>query len=219
VKVLIADDHKLVLEGLKLYLNRKRPDLSVLCALSFDEAAVQADEIGDLDAAILDLYMPGMDGLRGLRTMRDKHPELPVLIMSGLADSATIREALRSGAAGFIVKDLPGRSMISALELALAGEIYVPPMALDDLPEPGAEPCSPDWAVVPPGGNPLRCLSERETQVLTNLVVGMSNKEIARRMGISAPTVSYHLTRMFRKLGVTRRTEAVSKALRLGFKV
>jgi len=216
VKVLIADDHKLVLDGLKLYLHRKRPDVDVVCAETFEEASIQAAETRDLDAAVLDLFMPGMNGLRGLRTMRSRHPDLPVLIMSGLADGAMIREALSSGAAGFIPKDLPGQSMISALDLALAGETYVPPAAFSDLSLPERLPRSAESTSAPSNENPLHSLSKRERQVLVHLVEGMSSKEIALAIGTSTPTVSFHLTKIFRKLDVSQRTEAVSKAVSLG---
>jgi DNA-binding NarL/FixJ family response regulator len=156
---------------------------------------------------ILDVNMAGMNGLRGLGVMRERFPSLPVVLLSGQASGAQVRDALREGASGFIPKDLSGEAMLMALELVLSGETYVPAVALVEGDSQFGEF---------PGDNPLSDLTHRELEVLSLLLEGRSNKSIAHRLGLKHATVAFHLKSVFRKLDVASRTEAVAAGIKLG---
>jgi two-component system nitrate/nitrite response regulator NarL len=212
MKIVLADDHRLVLDALEAYLVGLRPEIEILRASSFQEAEDFVSSNNDIDLVVLDLYMPGMSGMNGLRVMRDRYPDIPVVILSGQADGRLIREALQLNAAGFIPKDLGGRAMLSALELVLSGESYIPEAALTNFETSQARSRADAF----PKDSPLQSLTAREFEVLTFLVKGFSNKEIAIELGSSNVTVAFHLKNVFKKLHVHRRTQAVSKALALG---
>jgi len=215
--LIVADDHRLVLDALKLYLTRLRSDIVVSEATNFADALSMAEAADDLDLVLLDLQMPGMNGLQGLATMKRRFPSLPVVMLSGVADASQVRDALRQGAAGFIPKGLSGKTMLKALELVLSGEIFVPSMAPEgDTTAGTTAPVAP-----PPGGfasdNPLSQLTARESDVLGLLVKGYPNKEIARALGLKDSTAAFYLKNVFKKIEATSRTEAVIKALKLGW--
>jgi DNA-binding NarL/FixJ family response regulator len=205
--LVVADDHRLVLDALQAYLTKIKPDIEITVAADFDQALQCAEQTTGLDLVILDMNMPGMNGLRGLGIMRQRFPGLPVVLLSGQASGAQVRDALREGASGFIPKDLSGEAMLMALELVLSGETYVPAVALADSSTQRSEfPCD----------NPLSSLTHRELEVLSLLIEGRSNKSIAHRLGLKHATVAFHLKSVFRKLNVASRTEAVSAGIKLG---
>jgi DNA-binding NarL/FixJ family response regulator len=212
MRIILADDHVLVLDALQAYLKVLQPGIEVLRAIDFDQAIELASRSADVDLVVLDFNMPGMGGLEGLRVMQRRHPDLPVVLLSGYATSELVREALNLGAAGFIPKDLAGPAMIKALELVLSGETYVPAMALsadgDRQDATGAGRFAP--------GNPLSGLTSRELDVLRRVIQGETNKAIARELGLKAVTVAFHLKNVFRKLRVSTRTEAATRAIELG---
>ncbi len=214
MKIVLADDHRLVLDALEAYLTQLRPDVVVLRATNFEEAENHVASTADIDLVILDLNMPGMDGMNGLRTMHAKHPGSPVVILSGFADGTQIREALQNDAAGFIPKDLSGKAMLSALELVLSGESYIPEAALMDLEDGKTGDQGMEFTV----DSPLQALTVRELEVLNLLIKGLANKEIALELGSSNVTVAFHLKNVYRKLNVSRRTQAVSMAMNLGMR-
>lgn len=210
--LIVADDHRLVLDALKLYLTKLRSDIVVNEATSFDEALDKVESAGDVDLVLLDLQMPGMNGLQGLATMKQRFPTLPVVMLSGAADASRVRDALGQGAAGFIPKGLSGKAMLNALELVLSGEVFVPSMALEEE-APQESAATGDF----PPDNPLSKLTPREREVLALLVKGYPNKEIARSLGLKDSTAAFHLKSVFKKIGVASRTEAVIKAVKLGW--
>ncbi|MGF1610315.1 MAG: response regulator [Kiloniellales bacterium] len=222
--LVVADDHRLVLDALKLYLTKLRSDIMVSEATSLDEALRKLEAADDVDLVLLDLQMPGMNGLEGLATMKRRFPTLPVVMLSGVADAAQVRAALDQGAAGFIPKGLSGRTMLKALELVLSGEVFVPSMAPDEADREQSGQGSAGQggrASPPPGGfppdNPLSQLTPRESEVLGLLVKGFPNKEIARALGLKDSTAAFYLKNVFKKIEVSSRTEAVIKALKLGW--
>lgn len=214
--VLIADDHPLVADALNEYLKSIDPDLEVTRSESLQGASENAEKSGGFDLIILDLNMPGMNGLEGLTLIRNRFPDIPVVIISGAARRRDILDAFDRGAAGFIPKDLSGRTIIKALELVLAGEKYVPSslvakggfgMGAAGYGEQGM--WEPD--------SPLNKLTARERQALALLLEGCSNKEIADRLGLKVITAAFHLQGVFKKLGVSNRTQAATTAIRLGW--
>lgn len=203
LRILIVDDHTLVTDMLELFLGQLPQPVRVFKATSMLQALAMVRTTDRLDLALLDLRMPDMDGLAGLRHLRTEYPDLPVAIMSGDASAETVGEALAAGASGFIPKTIGGPAILEALRLVLAGERYVPA----DL--PAASP--PDEASLKRDHG----LSRREREVLAHLVDGRSNKEIARELGIEVVTVTLHLSHIYRKLKVNGRTQAVRRALEL----
>ena len=153
----------------------------------------------DIDAVLLDLLMPGVNGMSALAAFRTLHPALPVLVVSASEDAAHVRGALATGASGYVPKSAASKTMLAALRLVLAGEVYVPSLMLNGA-EPSPEPAGP------------RGLTLRQSDVLRLLVQGRSNKEIGRALDLSVKTVKAHVTAVFRRLEVANRTEAALRA-------
>ena len=219
MKILIADDHRLIVEAVADKLTELGPDIGFVQAMSVRELL---DSIGpDLDLAVIDLGMPGAQGLNHIEQVHRLRPELRIVVLSGLEDPAVMRAALDAGASGFIPKAYSPDVMLSAVRLVLAGGVYVPPMMMaqplgDD--EHAAFHLPPEHAIAKPDhpGAAARSvaqlrnlLTERQLEVLTLLSEGQPNKQIGRNLGISEGTVKIHLAAIFRALKVRNRTEAV----------
>lgn len=211
VRLLLADDHHLVREALSYYLRQTADGVEVEEASTLEEALCRAGSDGPFDAVILDLRMPGMNGLAGLEQMRDRLPGIPVVILSGVIGRAEAMDALRRGAAGVITKELRGPALINALRLVLAGEAFVPSTLVDEPPDPEAtiEGESAQRAAL---GN----LTRRELEAVRLLADGLSNREIAAAMALAEVTVKLHLHNAFQKMGARSRADAVRIALRKG---
>ena len=150
MKILVADDHKLVRDGLKPFLLELAPDVEVLDAANMDEALAVASAASDLGLVLLDLMMPGMDGLKGLEALRAKCPAVPVVIVSGFSSRDHVVSAVQAGAAGFIPKTVSGTAMVNALRLVLSGEKYLPSSTFFD--DPGNQMSMPSTAAAKPAG-------------------------------------------------------------------
>lgn len=213
--ILLADDHTLIRENLEEFLKKLGPDVTVLQAATLAEALAVAAEQQKLDLILLDMIMPGMNGLMGLHKVRDRFPDVPVVILSGTTNQEFIKGTLKAGAKGFIPKTISGKAMLNAVRLVLSGETFVPTLALDG----GDEGLAGHSAAEPkyPEDNPLAALSRREREVLSYLLRGYPNKKIANHLKLQEVTVKAHLRNVFRKLGVSNRTEAAATAYRLGF--
>jgi DNA-binding NarL/FixJ family response regulator len=158
------------------------------------------------DLALVDLNMPGMNGLAGLLRLREAAPTLPVVVASGQEDAATIRAVLAAGAVGFIPKSEKPEVLVQALQLVRAGGTYVPPRLLD------AVAAVPSPAAASPTGG----LTPRQLDVLKRLLRGEPNKLIARELGLTEGTVKIHIAAILRTLHARNRTEAVVRARSLG---
>ena len=164
---------------------------------------------------ILDLKMPGMDGLTGLRQMRAEFPNTPIVILSGSDDPEDVAESIRLGANGFIPKTMVGAALVTALKLVLNGERFVPPEnRFGELGPSGR----PHHESASRGYDAIGQLTPRQRAVLAELVEGYSNKEIAKRLAIEEITVKVHLQRIYKRLAVANRTQAVRRAMELGVK-
>ena len=203
MKVLIADDHPLVRDALARTVRELEPEAQVVQAGDFEALLRLASEPFDL--ALVDLNMPGLNGMLGLRRLRERVPTLPVVVASGQDDAATIRAVLAEGAAGFIPKSERPEVLLSALRLVLAGGVYVPARSLD---VPAAPPTSPAAAAA--------LLTPRQRDVLRALSRGQPNKLIARELGLTEGTVKIHIAAILRALQARNRTEAVVRARELG---
>jgi DNA-binding NarL/FixJ family response regulator len=201
---LIADDHDLFIDLLATHIGRTWSDSPVYKATDVDGALQQLDSHPEIDIALLDVVMPGMNGLDGLARIKQARPEMPVALLSGQSDRAVIEEGLRMGAAGFVPKTISGDALIQAIRLMMSGEIYVPYALMTRQPETPGESGDDE------------SLSKRETEVLDGLWRGLSNKEIARELSLQEVTVKLHLRRLYRKFECRNRTEALRIGLERG---
>jgi len=151
---------------------------------------------------VLDLKMPGMAGAVGIRRIKEAHPPVPVVILSAVVDRLQVVESINNGASGYIPKRLSGAAMLSALQLVLAGERFVPYLAL-------AADEGDDAELPPQHAASLSRLTRREKEILTLLKDGLSNKAIAGCLKINEVTVKSHLCSIFRKMGVQNRVQAI----------
>ena len=198
MKLIIADDHELVRDALALLIEQGAPGSEILRAEDFDTARQLLTDNPDCDLVLLDVVMPGMDGMAGLTDIVSNFPAVPVVLMSGSVTESTVKNAFDRGASGFIPKTLSGAALTSILKLVLSGVRYVPDLVLSNAASAAVD------------------LSPREQEALQQLAHGYSNKVIARNMGIEETTVKLHLRSLFRKLGVSNRTEAVIAAKNFG---
>ncbi len=203
MKVLIADDHPLVRDALARTLRCVQPDALVLEAADF-ASALRVLQTEAPQLALVDLHMPGMERVDGVRRLRLLCPGVPLVVASGEDDPAVIRAALAAGAVGFLPKAESPDVLQQALRLVLGGGTYTPPQALADL-QPGAAP-RPDASGLTP----------RQTDVLRCLMRGQPNKLIARELGLTEGTVKIHIAAILRVLQARNRTEAVVVARNLG---
>jgi two-component system, NarL family, nitrate/nitrite response regulator NarL len=201
MKLLIVDDHAVVREGLAAVLAQSG-GATVLQAAGAAEALALVETHTDLDVALLDLAMPGMDGIAAIQEFSRRRPELPVIVLSSSEDPDDIRRALGLGALGYIPKSASAQTLLSAIAFVIGGNVYVPPSILtSDAPTSN--------------GSALR-LTERQFDVLRLLCEGRSNKEIANLLVLSDKTVKTHVTAIFRSLNVVSRTQAAAAARKLG---
>ncbi|MBR9818183.1 MAG: response regulator transcription factor [Rhodospirillales bacterium] len=215
MNILLADDHDLVRDGITSFLKTAAPEVEIAQAKDFAEALSIVDGDTPVELTILDLNMPGMNGLSGLTVMRQKHPEIPVVILSGSVKRSDVLNALEHGASGYLPKTLSGKSLINALRLIMSGEKYIPSALLED-DGSNTRPGEIDLDGLAPD-NPLRQLTNREREVLALLTKGLPNNEIAKQLTVRAITVKVHLTGIFKKLGAANRTQAVKIAMQLGW--
>ncbi|MBK0392030.1 response regulator [Ramlibacter algicola] len=209
MKILVVDDHPLYRSGIVHTLHDAGQDLEVSECGSVGAALEKLDAGLAAELIILDLNMPGSQGVEALRTMRTRRPDIPVLVLSANEDPRTVRECVDLGAYGFVPKSAPIDMLPSALQLVLAGGVFLPPSSLSvDVP---ANPAQHDaWAKL--GAR----LTERQRQVLLGIVQGKPNKVIARDLNLSDATVKTHVSHIFDALVVSSRTEAVYALARAG---
>lgn len=228
MRLLIADDHSLFREAMALYVERTSPEAEVILAKDLGEA-IECVERGSKapDLVLLDLNMPGMNGLKGFAEFRKKFPDLPAALLSGVAEPEDVQEAMDLGAVGFFPKTLSGRALLKAIELVMLGEKYIPV----DTVTGGLMPSYYSWnnssqpvkklpirtagAATPPPTSGFS-LTPREQEILSELCLGKTNKDIARDLDLQPVTVKLHVRGVCKKLGVTNRTQAVIKAFELG---
>jgi len=214
MKILIADDHRLVMEAVKIKLSEISQNVEFVLAMSVEEMRAFAD--GTLDLAIVELNMPGARGCSHVDELRCRYPALPVIVLSGCRDPGLIYSLFEHGVLGFIPKAYSGEVMLSAVRLVLAGGVYVPPLMLsalfDGVNGNALESVQAREQAVPTLENLRSVLTERQVEVLELLSQGKPNKLIGRALGISEGTVKIHLAAIFRALNVRNRTEAVVAA-------
>ncbi len=193
---LIADDHPMVRDALGSALGQAFGGAEIAMAATLAEVQVELERQPEVDALLLDLDMPGMDGLTGLALLRSDHPAVPIIIVSAAREPTVIRRAYEFGASAYIDKSAPLEEIASIVRAVLAGEIFAPPESgpVDSFAQRAAQ------------------LTPQQWRVLALMVQGDQNKQIAHKLGVGEATVKAHVTVILRKLGVRSRTQAVIEA-------
>lgn len=216
LKILVIEDHALVREGLVHLLRQLDEEVITLEAPEGEAGIKLLEEHDDLDLVMLDLALPGVDGLSWLKIQRKRFPAVPIVVCSAYDDGATVDKVMRAGAAGFVPKAYAADRLLAALKRVLQGEIVVPsvvpayamgidrPSTAADIDDgPGGRSRTKDFG-----------LSPRQVEVLNLIVKGKTNREIAQLLGLTEGTVKIHVTAVFRALGVKSRTQALVAATR-----
>jgi DNA-binding NarL/FixJ family response regulator len=203
IRVLIADDHGVIRDGLGRLI-AALPDMEVVATASDGEEAVAQARAAEPDVILMDLDMPRLDGIEATRRVLAERPRTAVLVLTSFSDRPRIMGALEAGAAGYLLKDVAADEVAEGIRSAARGESPLDPRAARTVLTARSEP------------DPLQSLSDREREVLKLLLEGLPNKLIARRLDITEKTVKSHLTRVFREIGVTDRTQAALWAERHG---
>ena len=221
MKILIVDDHHLIREGLRPVLKQLAPEGSsepaeVLEAANFQAGLEIANANTDLDLVLLDLHLPDVTGFAALADLQERHPAIPVVVVSGEDDPSLVRMALEHGALGFIPKSSTSQVILSALRLVLSGGTYLP----REIMSAPATPPKPSDVQNASAHRKLEALgiTPRQADVLLLLLDGKSNKLICRELNLAEGTVKNHMAAVFKALNVASRVEAVIAAGRLGIK-
>ena len=222
VRVLAADDQRVVREGLAMLLGLL-PDVEVVgTAADGEEVLALAAELRP-DVILMDLRMPRMDGVEATRRLRERDPDVKVVVLTTYADDRSVLDALRAGALGYLTKDAGAAEIQQALHRVAGGQAALDPAVQRPLIEaiqggPGGSGGmeSPQDRGVPGGRPPGPALTPREAEVLTLIAAGLSNAEIAERLVVSEATVKSHVNHMLAKIGARDRAQAVGYAYRHG---
>jgi DNA-binding NarL/FixJ family response regulator len=218
MKFLLIDDHVLIREALRGVLKELRRDAVVLEAANCREAERLVEEHADLEVILLDLTLPDDDGFRLLAQLREHHPDISIVVLSASIDRDNVVRALDLGAVGFIPKSSQRAVMVGALELVLAGGIYIPPEILVRAPLPLPNSAAKRVATDRLRMSPADCgLTERQVEVLALMIQGKSNKTICRILELAEPTVKNHVSAILKALEVKNRTEAAMAVVEHGW--
>ena len=217
LKVLVVDDHALIRQGMRPLVERlgDGEPVAMLEAATYTEALACIAAHPDLDLVLLDLRMPDVTGFAALADIEERHPDVPVVVMTGEEDPALVREAFEHGALGFVPKSSPPAVIAAALRLVLSGGTYVPPQIM------GASSASRGTAPPPPDPSIAADrlgITPRQSDVLALLLAGKSNKVISRELNLAEGTVKNHVAAVLKALDVDTRVQAVIAAARLGLK-
>lgn len=202
LRIVVADDHALVRGGLTLLIDIAKPGAEIFEANSLDKVSEHLSQ-SSIDLMLLDLMMPGMDGIQGIKSLSKNWPSIPIIIVSVTEDAHTISQSISAGAMGYIPKTSEPNVTISAIRLVLDGGVYIPPHVLNQRVNQHDDANSKTKR----GGS---ILSRRQLEVLELIQSGKSNKDIGAELGLSTGTIKMHVSGIFKKLKVSNRTEAVA---------
>lgn len=209
IRLMLVDDHAVVRAGLRSYLSEVAGLEVVAEAANGSEAldllAELAGEGHAPDVILMDLVMPGIDGIQTSLRISQRHPAVKVLIMTSYSEREQVKGSLEAGVSGYLLKDADSDEVVSAVHAALRGELYLDAAVTRGLTEP-AQPAS----------HSLDALTSRERDVLSLIASGQSNRQIATRLGITERTARTHVSNLLGKLAVTSRTQAALLAVRAG---
>jgi NarL family two-component system response regulator LiaR len=197
---MIVDDHAVVRSGLQTFLS-VMPELEFVGEASDgDEALVRCGSLKP-DVILMDLMMPGTDGVTATRLIRAKHPNIRIVALTSFEEDSLVQEALRAGATGYLMKTVTARELVAAIRAAYEGKMTLSPEATEALVRANSE------------SRGALELTDREREVLRLMVDGLDNGEIAARLVVSLSTVKYHISNILSKLGVENRVAAVTTAI------
>ncbi len=202
IRVMVVDDHTMVRKGLATFL-KIYDELLLVGEAETGAAAIKLCNEVKPDVILMDMVMPDMDGAQATQRIRQQFPHVQVLVLTSFKEGELIKKALEAGAIGYLLKDVSADELAKAIRSAYAGRATLSPEAAQSLVATTNLPAAPGLD-----------LTEREREVLAAMVDGLSNTQIAVRLGVSASTIKSHVSNILSKLGVASRTEAVSLALR-----
>jgi NarL family two-component system response regulator LiaR len=200
IRVLFVDDHPLAQNGMRNFLDAFY-DLELVGAANSGEEALELCAHAEPDVVLMDLLLPGMDGVEATRAIKQRYPHVQIIALTSYQDGELVERALRAGARSFLLKSISAFELAQAIRAAHAGRSVLAQEAAEALMQVIAQP---DTA----SAN----LSEREQEVLHLLVQGYSNAQLAQHLAVSESTAKYHLRNIFSKLGVASRSEAIALA-------
>ncbi len=203
IRTLIVDDHSVVRQGLQMFLGAD-PEIEIVGEASDGAEALRQARKLRPDVVLMDLLMPVMDGIAATAAIRSEFPDTEVVALTSVLEDASVIEAVRVGAIGYLLKDTKAQELRLAIKAAAAGQVQLSPKVAMRLMREVTAPEHPEP------------LTERETDVLRLLAQGHSNKEIAQRLNIGEQTVKTHVGHILHKLGVSSRTQAALHAARIG---
>lgn len=204
VNVLVVEDHALVREGLLQTLRKLEQDVSCSGVRDAEEALALLEREGSekFDLCLLDLMLPGLNGMGCLGVLRKRYPDMPIVIISALDDRSTVDRAMRAGASGFVSKSSPGEVLLTALRQVLAGEIYVPDALNEEVSitrrKRGNRSLAEEYD-----------LTAAQMRVLEPLIQGKTNREISELLGLTEGTVKVHVSAILKALKVNNRSQAL----------
>ncbi len=202
IRVMLVDDHTMVRRGLAAFI-KVFDDLQLAGEAESGAAAIQLCAEALPDVVLMDMVMPDMDGAATTRLIRQQFPQVQVIALTSFKEGDLVKNALEAGAMGYLLKDVSADELAGAIRAAHAGRATLSPEAAQALVETANQPPEPGLD-----------LTEREREVLTLMVEGLNNTQIAGRLTVSSSTIKSHVSNILSKLGVTSRTEAVTLALR-----
>jgi DNA-binding NarL/FixJ family response regulator len=210
MKILIVDDHPILREGIAALIRRSDPDSIIFQAGDVPHALSFVIQNSDIDIVLLDLVLPGNGGMSAISEFSRMRPALPVIVLSASEDHHIARRALAQGALGYVTTSASSTSLLSAIQLVLSGDLYVPPFILAQL-------ASGRLSDLEMNVRPARlALTERQIDVLQRIGTGQSNRMIAVELDLSEKTVKAHVTAIFKALNVVSRTQAAAIARETG---
>ena len=212
IRILLVDDQRLMREGLRILLELE-PDLGIAGEAENGQAALEAYADLQPDVVLMDVRMPGMDGVEATWRLRERWPEAPVIILTTFDDDEYVFEGLRAGAQGYLLKDVSGHDLAEAVRTVAAGGALIEPSVARKVVAEFARLARP---ARPAEAGLAEPLSDREGEILRLLAQGLSNREIATRLSLAEGTVKNYVTNVLQKLGTRDRTQAALRARELG---
>ena len=202
IRVMLVDDHSMVRQGLSTFL-KAFDDLELAGEAEDGATAIRLCAEIMPDVILMDMVMPAMSGTEATRAISLKFPQVRILALTSFTDGEQVKNALEAGAIGYLLKDISAHELVRAIRAAYLGRATLSPEAAQSLVESANQPPSPKFD-----------LTERELEVLTLMVEGLNNTQIADKLTVSSSTIKSHVSNILSKFGVASRTEAVTLALR-----
>lgn len=214
IHILIADDHPLLREAIHNAAQQRFSDAQIGEVGSLDDSLVYLEQHGDIDLVLLDLNMPGMDGLNGIVTLRNSYPDVAVVVLSAEENKNVVLQSMAYGAVGFITKSMSRENIIDAIAQVLDGQAFLPPDIIRQNQSQNSDNRRQDPAIP---SEVISSLTRRQLLVFERMAKGESNKQIGYELKIAETTVKAHVSAILRKLNVQNRMKAVLCAAAIDF--